>query len=192
LIKRGLAQSGQTTQFVVGPAGETDYDLVKMSNWMYERMELRRSYFSAFQPVQDTPFSQKSGTPLLREHRLYQMDWLLRVYEFNFKELECVFNEDGNLPLSMDPKYVYANENNVSVDPNEATKQELLTVPGIGPISANRIITIRKFGPLNQKKLKRAGVVVKRALPFLKISGQQLRLSDFKQDKIPVSAEVIR
>jgi predicted DNA-binding helix-hairpin-helix protein len=159
---------------------------------MYERMELRRSYFSAFQPVTDTPFSGLSRTPLLREHRLYQMDWLLRIYKFDLKELSSVFNSEGNLPLGLDPKYVYARETNVLVDPNEATREELLRVPGIGPISASRIMTIRKFGPLTQDRLKRAGVVVKRALPFLKMGGQQMRLSDFKTERIPIASKVVQ
>lgn len=198
LIRKGLAQSGQTTQFVVGPGGESDYDLVKMSRWMYEKMELRRSYFSAFQPVGDTPFSNLSRTPLLREHRLYQMDWLLRVYKFDLRDMKRVFDENGNLPLDMDPKYLYAKEKGILVDPGDATKQELLSVPGIGPISANRIITMRKFGSITHEKLKRAGVVVKRALPFLRLEGRQTLLNDFKQEnksaslppKSPVAAKV--
>jgi predicted DNA-binding helix-hairpin-helix protein len=179
LIRKGLAQSGHTTQFVVGPADESDLELVKMSRWMYERLDLKRAYFSAFQPVENTPLSSTSRTPLIREHRLYQMDWLLRIYNFDLKSMMCVFHENGRLPIEHDPKFVYATQKEVFIKPSDATYSELLTVPGIGPTSARRLETMQKFGNIGIKQLKNAGVVLKRALPFLDLGGRQMRLSSY-------------
>jgi putative DNA modification/repair radical SAM protein len=176
---KGLIPSGHTTQFVVGPANETDKEIVRMSRWMYERMELKRAYFSAFMPVEDTPFEKMSRTPLLREHRLFQMDWLLRVYKMKLKELDCVFDEEGNLPMSHDPKYEFAVQKDITVDPNDSTYEELLLVPGIGPKSAKRIVYLRKFNKVDAKDLKRSGVVLKRALSFLDLHGKQTRLAAY-------------
>ena len=179
LVRRGYAQSGYTTQFVVGPAQESDLELTKMTNWMYNKLDLKRAYFSAFRPVDKTPLSESPSTPLRREHRLYQMDWLLRIYNFELKSLYSVFDERGRLPLDHDPKFVYAKQNEVFVDPNDTTYEELLTVPGIGPVSARRLETMRKFGRIDLKQLKNAGVVMKRALPFLDMNGRQMRLEAY-------------
>jgi putative DNA modification/repair radical SAM protein len=176
---RGLIPSGHTTQFVVGPAGESDYEIMKLSRWLYDRMELKRAYYSAFMPVEDTPFERLSRTPLLREHRLFQMDWLTRVYKMKFKELRCVFDGDGNLPISHDPKYEYALQKNVSCDPNDATYEELLLVPGIGPTSAKRILYLRKFKKVGLSELRKSGAVLKRALNFIEMGGKQTRLAAY-------------
>ncbi len=171
-----ILNSGQTTQFVVGAAeNETDYDLLKRTDWGYREIDLRRAYFSSFIPIEGTPLAGKQAASLEREHRLYQSDWLLRIYHYKLKDLEEVFNEEGNLPKG-DPKIhlarVYFKDRN-PVDPNQASYRELLLVPGIGPISAKRIINLRarKFVFKRRQDLKSVGVVLKRAEPYLLING---------------------
>ena len=171
-----ILNSGQTTQFVVGAAeNETDYDLLKRIDWGYREIDLRRAYFSSFIPIEGTPLAGKQAASLEREHRLYQSDWLLRIYHYKLKDLEEVFNEEGNLPKG-DPKIHLAREyfkDRNPVDPNQASYRELLLVPGIGPISAKRIINLRarKFVFKRRQDLKSVGVVLKRAEPYLLING---------------------
>ena len=180
-----ILNSGQTTQFVVGAAeSESDYDLLKQIDWGYKEIDLRRAYFSSFIPIEGTPLSGKQAASLAREHRLYQSDWLLRIYHYKLKDLKEVLTEDGNLPEG-DPKIHLAREyfkDRGPVDPNQASYQELLRVPGIGPISAKRIINLRakKFSFKRRQDLKSIGVVLKRADPYLLINGQkQTTLSAF-------------
>ena len=171
-----ILNSGQTTQFVVGAAeNESDYDLLKRIDWGYRKIDLRRAYFSSFIPIEGTPLGGKQAASLSREHRLYQSDWLLRIYHYKLKDLEEVFNEEGNLPRG-DPKIHLAKEyfkDRNPVDPNQASYQELLRVPGIGPISAKRIINLqaKNFEFKRRQDLKSVGVVLKRAEPFLVIDG---------------------
>src|SRR4030042_6955179 len=105
-------------------------------------MEVRRVYFSAFRPIRGTPLEELSPTSPLREHRLYQADWLFRVYGFSLPELEYALGERGNLPLGKAPKLVIAHKQPwlYPVDINKASYAELLRVPGIGPVSARRIV----------------------------------------------------
>lgn len=171
-----ILNGGQTTQFVVGAAeAETDWDLFQRIDWQYRVVDIRRAYFSAFIPIEGTPLGNKKPAPLEREHRLYQADWLLRIYHYKLKDIKEVINEEGNLPNG-DPKLHFAREyfkDRGPVDPNIASYQELLRVPGIGPISAKRIINLRKkkFQFKRRVDLKSVGVVLKRAEPFLKING---------------------
>ncbi len=173
-----ILNSGQTTQFVVGAAeSESDYDLLKRIDWGYKEIDLRRAYFSSFIPIEGTPLAGKQAASLAREHRLYQSDWLLRIYHYKLKDLKEVLTEDGNLPEG-DPKIHLAREyfkDRGPVDPNQASYQELLRVPGIGPISAKRIINLRakKFLFKRRQDLKSIGVVLKRADPYLLINGQK-------------------
>ena len=180
-----ILNSGQTTQFVIGAAeNETDLELLNRIDWGYKQIDLRRAYFSSFIPIEGTPLSGKQAGPLEREHRLYQSDWLLRIYHYKLQDLKEIFNEDGNLPHG-DPKMhlarKYFQEHN-KVNPNEASYQDLLKVPGIGPISAKRIINLRskKFVFNKRKDLKSVGVVLKRADLFLVINGNsQTTLENF-------------
>ncbi|MFX1378054.1 MAG: helix-hairpin-helix domain-containing protein [Promethearchaeota archaeon] len=171
-----ILNSGQTTQFVLGAAeNETDYELLKRIDWGYKQIDLRRAYFSSFIPIEGTPLSSKQAAPLAREHQLYQSDWLLRIYHYRLQDLKDILNDEGNLPYG-DPKMhlarKYFKEHN-RVNPNEASYHELLKVPGIGPISAKRIINLRakKFVFRKRKDLQSVGVILKRADPFLKING---------------------
>jgi len=180
-----ILNSGQTTQFVVGAAeNETDWDLLKRIDWQYREIDLRRAYFSAFIPIEGTPFANKRAAPLEREHRLYQSDWLLRIYHYKLKDLKEVLTEEGNLPRG-DPKIHFAKhyfKEHGLVDPNQASYKELIRVPGVGPISAKRIINLRaqKFEFKRREDLKSIGVVIKRASPYLIINGRsQKTLENF-------------
>jgi predicted DNA-binding helix-hairpin-helix protein len=174
LINRGFGMArSQTTQFVVGGGEETDYEILKTVDYLYRVMRLWRVYFSAFQPIEGTPLEAHPPTPLIREHRLYQADFLLRFYGFRFKEL--VFDENGNLPSSHDPKLSWAlkHPEYFPVEVNTAPLEELLRVPGIGPISARRIIERRKerrFHYLDE--LKGTRLILRRAVPFILIDGK--------------------
>ncbi|MFW9970514.1 MAG: helix-hairpin-helix domain-containing protein [Candidatus Odinarchaeota archaeon] len=171
-----ILNSGQTTQFVVGAAeNESDYELLKRIDWGYKQIDLRRAYFSSFIPIRGTPLAGKQAASLEREHRLYQSDWLLRIYHYKLQDLKEIFDDDRNLPHG-DPKIHLARKyfkDHSLINPNEASYQELLRVPGIGPISAKRIINLRakKFIFSKRKDLRSVGVVLKRADPFLKLNG---------------------
>ncbi|MFA6548783.1 MAG: putative DNA modification/repair radical SAM protein [Candidatus Margulisiibacteriota bacterium] len=180
-VQKGKLQSGQTTQFVVGAAGETDAELLRTTNWLYQKKSLKRVYFSAFVPLNSPTRSEQvpiphtsSPIPLLREHRLYQADWLMRFYEFKVDEL--VLQNDQNLRLDVDPKMSFAlkNRETFPVEINTAPFNILLKIPGLGPLSARRIWRARKehrFTNLNE--LKNIGVAVKRAKPFILINGKK-------------------
>lgn len=175
-----ILNSGQTTQFVVGAAeNESDFDLLKRIDWGYKKIDLRRAYFSSFIPIEGTPLAGKQAAPLAREHRLYQSDWLLRIYHYKLNDLKEILTKDDNLPNG-DPKIHLARKyfkDHGPVDPNQASYNELLRVPGIGPISAKRIINLRSKNYVFKKRqdLKSVGVVLKRADPYLLINGQNQR-----------------
>ncbi len=172
-----ILNSGQTTQFVVGAAeNESDYDLLKRIDWGYRKIDLRRAYFSSFIPIIGTPLAGKQAAPLEREHQLYQSDWLLRIYHYKLNDLKEILNDEGNLPKG-DPKIHLARDyfkDHGLVDPNQASYNDLIRVPGIGPISAKRIINLRtrKFIFKRRQDLKSIGVILKRADPYLLINGR--------------------
>jgi putative DNA modification/repair radical SAM protein len=168
-----LARAGQITQFVVGAAGESDLDLLGTTTRLYREIKLRRAYFSAFSPIPDTPLDHVPPAPLLRQHRLYQADWLLRFYGFSVDEL--AFDEQGLLPLAADPKLAWAlrHPERFPLELSTAPPELLLRVPGIGPLSAKRIIETRRTTAITDlKQLTRLGVVTKRAAPFLLMGGR--------------------
>ncbi len=171
-IKNTKLDAGATTQFVVGSTDESDYEVLKRVDWMYERMNLRRVYFNAFIPVPKTPLERKERSPLAREHRLYQVDFMLRKYNIPFKTFKKHVLSDGMLP-KMDPKICLARE--IIKEPvciNSANMDELFKVPGIGPLSAKRILAYRKRKSINGfSTLKALGVVMKRAKPFIEVGG---------------------
>ena len=182
--RQGNLPAGHTTQFVVGGAGESDRELLKMSVWLYDNMLLNRSYYSAFHPIQNTPLEHAPPTPVIREHRLYQSDWLLRKYSFKFCEIELAFDDTGNIPLAADPKLLIANADpqRYPLEINEASYKDLVHVPGIGPLSARRIINLRKnrIGIEEFDQLKNIGVVLKRARPYITVSHKrQTQLENF-------------
>lgn len=173
LQSRNRLPAGHTTQFIVGAAGESDAEILSTAIGLYRQVGLRRAYFSAFQPVPDTPLEDMAPASLLREHRLYQTDFLLRQYRFSLKELS--FTKEGNLPAEMDPKTAAALKNihRFPLEINKATYEELLRVPGIGPLSASRIVKARRrFCITGLNELKNIGIVIKRAAPFILINGK--------------------
>ncbi len=176
--------AGQTTQFVVGAADESDQEILATTDRLYQQVGLTRAYFSAFQPVPGTPLADHPPTPLTREHRLYQADFLFRQYGFKLNEL--VFDAQGHLPLATDPKLLWAQRHpeRFPLEINTAGREELLRVPGIGPRAVSRLLKMRREGRLRQvEALKAAGAVASRAAPYLLLDGrpgapQQLSLWD--------------
>jgi putative DNA modification/repair radical SAM protein len=187
LKERKYLSAGHTTQFVL--LNETDRELLKMSHWLYEKMKLNRAYYSAFHPIKGTLLEGVEPTPVIREHRLYQADWLLRKYDFTFPEIELALNEEDNIPLAKDPKLLIAkaNPDRFPLEVNEASYQDLLHVPGVGPISARRIINLRKNKVVIEdfQQLANIGVVLKRARPYLMVARKRQTQLDYfitKQD----------
>ncbi len=181
---------GQATQMVVGAADETDAAIFDRVDQLYSDWNLKRVYYSAFRPAAHTPLAEHPATPPLREHRLYQMDWLKRIYRYSSNELGLAFDQGGFLPLEQDPKTAIALENldAFPVDLNAASEEQLLRVPGLGPTSAQRIVANRRQHTIdNWRDLQAMGVVRKRAWPFVAFPGQ--RPPSSKQLKLDLFAE---
>jgi predicted DNA-binding helix-hairpin-helix protein len=178
-ISRMKLSGGQTTQMIVGANDETDLEVMKMAKWEYERMSLRRVYYSAFSPVKNTPLENNKAEAQSRANRLYNTDWLFRIYKYDFKLIREIL-VDGMLP-DKDPKVLIAEKTITEpVNVNEATEEELLRVPGIGPITCQNIMSMRLEKKLDTKNLTQCGVIMKRAAPFVKVSGEmQVRLNAF-------------
>ncbi|MDW7668279.1 MAG: putative DNA modification/repair radical SAM protein [Bacillota bacterium] len=178
--------AGQTTQMIVGASQDSDYQLLKTSQILYDKFQLKRVYYSAYIPVVENSLLPAVNTkpPLKREHRLYQADWLLRFYKFRADEL--LTEVDRNFDLEFDPKINWA-LNNIHLFPKEVNKvsyDELLRIPGIGPKSAQRIVKERRFLKVNYENLKKMGVVLKRAKYFLTCDGKYHGGIDIKPDII--------
>ncbi|MCG2768841.1 MAG: radical SAM protein [Anaerolineae bacterium] len=168
------SRTTQTTQFVVGASDESDHEVLETTSKLYREVGLHRAYFSAFQPVADTPLENHAPTPLLREHRLYQADFLLRQYGFQFHEI--VFDEVGNLPTYADPKTAWAlrHPEIFPMEINCASREELLRIPGIGPVSANRIVKLRTKGTFRSlSDLRKLRLVTSRTAPFVLLDGKR-------------------
>ncbi len=185
-----LAPGGQTTQFVVGAAGETDRDILHTTEALYSEIKLRRIYYSAFRPVGDSRLAGISAASPWRQHRLYQTDWLLRIYGFSPGEVELALDNAGGLPLKKDPKLTIAGNQPwlFPVDINKAGYDELLRVPGIGPISAQRIVDARRDHSIDSlQQLKKMRVVTRRAAPYIwfrGMTGEERQLSLFREPQL--------
>jgi predicted DNA-binding helix-hairpin-helix protein len=173
--------SSSTTQFVVGPAGETDLELMSIVAHLTRSPGFARAYFEAFKPVPGTPLENHPPEDLLRQHRLYQASFLLRDYGFDLEDLS--FTQQGNLPREVDPKLAYAEFNlmDAPVELNNADRNELLRIPGIGPRSASAIYLARRENKLQHlSQLHKLGILTERAAPYILLNGrrppQQLRL----------------
>lgn len=163
-----------TTQFVVGAAGETDLELLTTTAALHDQLHLGRAYFSAFRPIEGTPFENLPGESLQRELRLYQASFLLRDYHFNLEELP--FQGSGSLPQHTDPKTAWAQDHLAEqpVEINLASPEELLRVPGIGPRSVQAILNARRSRHLRDlESLHRIGVNPGRAAPFILLDGHR-------------------
>ncbi len=163
-----------STQVIIGASPDTDKTILNLAQRLYIKKMVRRVYYSAYIPLNmDPALPVLSSPPFLREHRLYQADWLLRFYGFNIDEL---FENSENLELNLDPKLAWAlrNLNFFPVEITKADYWELIRVPGIGPTSAKKIIQARKYGPLSDEILKNLGVPLKRARYFITIKGKGL------------------
>ena len=172
-----FAPAGQSTQMIVGATPESDRHILTLTQALYDRYHLKRVFYSAYMPVSTSPLlpvAEGFQPPLLREHRLYQADWLLRYYHFRAEEILDANQPD--LDPRMDPKCCWALRHLefFPVEVNRADYEALLRVPGLGVRSAKRILTARRVGPLNFEGLKRLGVVLKRAQYFLTCSGRMM------------------
>lgn len=175
-LKRSFAPAGQSTQMIIGATGESDYTLIQTTQKLYQSYDLKRVFYSAYIPVNEDSALPELGTapPLLREHRLYQADWLLRFYGFRAGEL--LSEDNPNFNEMIDPKCEWALRH-LELFPLEvktASYDMLLRIPGIGPKSAGRIIYARRYGRLDFDSLKRMGVVLKRAHYFITCNGRRL------------------
>lgn len=162
----------QTTQFIVGPAGESDAEIVKYMWGLYDRLKMHRVYFSAYQEgLGDAALStgqQPGGDPFLREHRLYQVDFLMRKY--GFKNDDVIFDERGQLSLEVDPKEAWAqcHPEYFPVDVNRAAPLELLRVPGLGPVTVNRIVRRRRTQQIRHiEEIGKVGACLRKAQRYL-------------------------
>ena len=166
--------AGQSTQIIIGASGESDYEIVSVAESLYRRFELKRVFYSAFVRVNEDSLlpALPGGPPLLREHRLYQADWLLRYYGFEAKEL--LSEKHPNFNVFLDPKcdWALSHMENFPVEINQAPYETLLRVPGIGVKSAQRIVKARRFSSLGFEDLKKIGVVLKRAVYFITCRGK--------------------
>ena len=179
--------AGQSTQMIVGATPETDYQMLHVAETLYQRFDLKRVFYSAFVSVnvdKALPAKTDQGPPLLREHRLYQADWLLRYYKFEAKEL--LTEEEPNFNPLFDPKCNWALRHleYFPVEVNRAPYEMLLRVPGLGYRSARRIVRARRLGTLDFQDLKKIGVVLKRAMYFLTCNGRMMYPVKLEQDYI--------
>lgn len=178
--------AGQSTQMIVGATPESDYHLMMVAENLYQKFDLKRVYYSAFVNVNEDKElpALPGGPPLLREHRLYQADWLLRFYGFEAREL--LSEEKPNFNVLLDPKADWALRHleQFPVEINRADYQMILRVPGIGVKSAQRIVRARRNGSLSFEDLKKIGVVLKRALYFITCNGRMMYNTKIEEDYI--------
>ena len=168
--------AGQTTKMIIGASGESDYAILSRSENLYKNFDLKRVYYSGYVPINKSGIlvSTEQAVPMIREHRLYQADWLLRFYEF--KADEILDEKDPFVDPLLDPKTNWAikNPHFFPIEINKATYKELLKVPGIGVTSAKRIVMTRKFSTTRYEHLKKVGIVIKRAKYFITVNGEFL------------------
>ena len=162
------------TQFVAGGSDESDLELLTTTNWLNKNVHIKRAYFSAFNPISDTPFENKPATDPMREHRLYQASFLLRDYGYDLEDLPLT--KAGNLPLNTDPKQAWAQINLAGhpIEINKAEKRDLIRIPGIGLKGADAILNARRMSPIRDiSSLIKLGVIAENAAPYLLLDGHQ-------------------
>ncbi len=162
------------TQFVVGGTGDTDLELLSTSTYLLQNLNLKRVYYSPFNPISDTPMENLPPENPLRKVRLYQASFLIRDYGFGMEDFS--YTPDGNLPLDTDPKLSWARENlaHRPVEINKADRVQLLRIPGIGPKGAERILQSRTIHFIHELgELHKVGIIPERAAPFILIDGKR-------------------
>lgn len=183
---------GQSTQMIIGATPDTDRTIIHLAEAFYRKMKMKRVYYSAYIPIYSDSALPALGTPppLLREHRLYQADWLLRFYGYEAHEL--LDEQHPNLDLEFDPKCDWAlrHLDLFPVEVNQANWETLLRVPGIGVVSARRIIQARKLASLDFEQLRKMGVVLKRARFFLTCQGKTMGPLDMEPNFIKANLSV--
>ena len=184
--RQAFAPAGQSTQMIVGASGESDYTLIHTAQRLYQRYDLKRVFYSAYIPINEDSAlpALDTAVPLLREHRLYQADWLLRYYGFHAEEI--LSENEPNLDQRMDPKCNWAvrHLDQFPVEVQTAPYDMLLRIPGIGPKSAGRIVRARRYGSLDFDNLKKMGVVLKRAHYFITCGGRMMYRIPIERDYI--------
>lgn len=178
--------AGQSTQMVIGATPESDKDIMYTANTFYKNFSLKRVYYSGYVPISNDNRMPVLGTqpPLLRENRLYQTDWLMRFYGFKVQE---ILNEaNPNLDIDIDPKLSWAirNMQHFPIDINKADYNMILRIPGIGILSAQKIVQARKFGKLRINQLKKIGVAYNRAKHFITCADSPYQLKDYQGTQI--------
>lgn len=186
-LKRPFASAGQSTQMIIGATKETDFQLIRTSQNLYKSFDLKRVFYSAYIPINEDPElpSLDAQVPLVREHRLYQADWLLRFYGFQAEEL--LDDRNPYFDEKIDPKCDWAirNLDKFPVEINTASWDMLLRVPGIGPTGVKKIMSARRYGSVNFEMLKRMRITLKRAQYFITCNGKMLY-------RIPVEERFIK
>jgi len=186
-IKRSFASAGQSTQMIIGTGSETDFDLIRTTQSLYKSFDLKRVFYSAYIPLNEDAALPALDTPvpLLREHRLYQADWLLRFYGFHAEEL--LSEDKPNFDSRIDPKCDWAirHLDSFPVEVNTASYDMLLRVPGIGPTGVKKIMSARRYGSVNFDMLKKMHITLKRARYFITCNGKMM-------DRIPIDDKYIR
>lgn len=182
--------AGQTTQMIVGASPESDGQIVRLTEALYRKYSLKRVYFSSYVPVNTSSLLPAAPVGLLREHRLYQADWLLRFYGFNADE---IVGENENLPEFCDPKCAWAlrHPEYFPIEINKASPEILLRVPGIGFKGASKIVHARRYGSLDFADLYKMRIVMKRAVHFITCKGKFLGNDDVsaKRNILAISAQ---
>ncbi len=181
-----FAPAGQSTQVIIGATPETDQQVLQSANYFYKNFNLKRVYYSGYVPVlADSRLpSLNTSVPMVRENRLYQADWLMRFYGFNVDEI--VDNQQPLLDLDIDPKLSWAirNMHVFPIDINKADLQLILRVPGIGVLSAQKIVSARRHAHLNWEKVKKLGVAINRAQYFITCKSKDFERRDLTGTKI--------
>lgn len=182
-----FAPAGQSTQMIVGATQESDYQILRLTQGLYQQYALKRVFFSAYIPVSGSPLlpaPQNFKPPLLREHRLYQADWLLRFY--HFKAEEILSEDHPTLNPQLDPKcnWAMAHLDQFPIEVNQADYRSLLRIPGVGVTSARRILEARRWRSLDYAALKKLGVVLKRAQYFITCNGKMTQGLRVKPDSV--------
>lgn len=181
-----FVSGGQSTQMIIGATGENDFQILNVAESLYRKFELKRVFYSAFVRVNEDKSLPvlPGGPPLLREHRLYQADWLLRFYGFQAEELLSEGRPFFNVMLDPKEDWAVRHLGEFPVEINRASYEKLLRVPGIGVQSARRIVAARRSSNLDFEHLKRLGVVLKRALYFITCGGRMMYPTKLEEDYI--------